>query len=499
MYERHCKKATVREREPLPKRHAMKRIPASENQNVEFKESWNDDVLKWVCAFANAQGGDLWIGVRDDGIPIGVRNARKLQEDIPNKIVSAMGLICPVSTVVYDGKQILKIEVRPSAAPVSYHGEFHVRSGATKQRLEGNALTQFLLGKSGLKWDGIPVDGVSVEDLDYESFEIFKSHAVASGRMSRNDIDIKRCELLDKLGLVTNGRLSRAAVLLFHRTPEKFFPGCLTKIGKFLTTSELSFQDEINGSLMIQAVRAIDLLYLKYLVAPVSYNDITRIERYPYPKDAVRELLFNALMHQDFLLGGSVQISVHPDCLYISNAGGLPPTWTVETLFGKHRSQARNGLVAATFYRAGFVEQWGRGIEKVRAICRESGNPDPVFFVTGSDVMVKMASTPVAAPVTVPVTAPVTAPVAAPGGELVPETPLWRLVSSIGKEELTAAEIRDTLALSHRNYVRDAYLTPALRLGYIEYTIPDKPHSRFQKYRLTAKGRAALDAKRRIR
>ena len=478
----------------------MPTIPKTESQNVEFKESWSDDVLKWVCAFANAQGGELWIGVRDDGTPIGVRNAKKMQEDIPNKIVSSMGLICPISTFVHDGKQILKILVPPSTAPVSYHGEFHVRSGATKQRLEGNALTQFLLGKTGLKWDGMPVDGVSIEDLDYESFEIFKKHALTSGRMSPKDTDIGRGELLDKLGLFTDGHLSRAAVLLFHRMPERFFPGCQTKIGKFLTDADLSFQDEIHGSLMIQAERAIDLLFLKYLVAPISYDNYTRIERYPYPKDAVRELLFNALMHQDFLLGGSVQISVHPDCLYISNVGGLPPTWTVATLLGKHRSQARNALIAATFYRAGFVEQWGRGIEKVRLICKQSGNPEPIFQVTGSDVMVQLKAAPVTPPVTAPVTppvaapvtTPVTAPVTAPVAKSILETPLMRLLPSIGDGELTAAEIRDHLNLSHRNYVRDAYLTPALRLGYIEYTIPDKPHSRLQKYRLTDKGRAAL-------
>lgn len=480
----------------------MPTIPKTESQNVEFKESWNDDVLKWVCAFANSQGGDLWIGVRDDGTPVGVRDAKKLQEDIPNKIVASMGLVCPVSTLVHDGRHVLRIEVRPSSAPVSYHGEFHVRSGATKQRLEGNALTQFLIGKSGLKWDEMLVDNVSIEDLDHESFEIFKSHAAVSGRMSRADMDIGRGELLDKLGLVTDGHLSRAAVLLFHRTPERFFPGCLAKIGKFLNEAELSFQDEIHGSLMIQAERAIDLLFLKYLVAPISYDDITRIERYPYPKDAVRELLFNALMHQDFLLGGSVQISVHPDCLYISNAGGLPPTWTVETLLGKHRSQARNGLVASTFYRAGFVEQWGRGIEKVRAICRESGNPDPVFSVTGSDVMVKLAAapvtTPVAPPVTTPVATPVTTPVAAPIGcrsLLGGETVLNRLLSTIGDMAMAANEIRESLGIKSRKYVRETYLSPALRFGFIEYTIPDKPHSRFQKYRLTDKGRAAIAAK----
>ena len=153
---------------------------------------------------------------------------------------------------------------------------------------------------------------------------------------------------------------------------------------------DLKFQDEIRGSLMIQVERIMELLFLKYLTAPISYRGMLRIDNYPYPKDAVRELVYNALMHQDFVNGGSVQVSVYPDKLYISNSGGLPPNWTVSTLMGKHRSEVRNNLIASVFYRAGFVERWGRGIEKIRSGLKEHGNPEPVYDATASDVMVRL-------------------------------------------------------------------------------------------------------------
>ena len=73
------------------------RIAKKENQNLDFKRSWNDEYLKWVCAFANTEGGSLFIGVEDDGRVCGVKNAHRLSEDIPNKIRSTMGLVCDVN------------------------------------------------------------------------------------------------------------------------------------------------------------------------------------------------------------------------------------------------------------------------------------------------------------------------------------------------------------------------------------------------------------------
>lgn len=363
-----------------------------EDQTIEYKRSWRDEYLKWVCAFANSDGGTLYVGIDDDGAVVRVPDAKRLLEEIPNKIASTMGLVCPVSVVRRKGKDVLKITIRPSATPISYHGEFHVRSGATKQVLTGPALTQFVLDRTGRKWDEMAVDGVRLEELDHESLELFARNAIASGRMSRADVEVERAELLDKLGLIIDGRLTRAAILLFHRRPDRCVSSCYSQIGYFLNDVDLKFQDEIRGSLMIQAERIIELLYLKYFVAPISYRGIIRIDNYPYPKDAVRELVYNALMHQDFVNGGSVQISVYPDKLYISNAGGLPQNWTVAKLMGKHRSEVRNGLVASVFYRAGFVERWGRGIEKVRTGLKEHGNPDPVYEVTERDVMVRLCA-----------------------------------------------------------------------------------------------------------
>ena len=263
-----------------------------ETNCVEFKRSWRDEWLKWICAFANAQGGVLYIGIDEKKREVvGVEDPQRLLEDVPNKVIASMGIAPKFSVEEREGKSVVAIEVAPASYPVSYHGEFHVRVGATKQLLVGPALTQFLLDRTGRKWDGVPLDGVAVEDLDRESFAIFRRRALETGRMAEADLNVPNKLLLEKLKLMVGGRLTRAAVLLFHPDPEKWVPSCYSKIGKFANDADLLFNDEIHGSLLVQAEKLVELLYFKYLIAPISYRDQTRIESYPYSKDAVRELV----------------------------------------------------------------------------------------------------------------------------------------------------------------------------------------------------------------
>ena len=359
----------------------------SESQLIEYKESWRDEYLKWICGFANAQGGVLYIGKRDDGSVCGVADSKKLMEDIPNKVRDALGLIVDVDLITENGLDVIKITVEENPYPVNYKGECHYRTGSTKQLLQGSALTNFLLHKTGKNWDSVPLENVSVEDLDKESFDIFHREAIRSGRMSKDDLKLSNQDLLEKLNLLDGTLLKRAVVLLFHRNPEKWITGSFVKIGFFETDADLRYQDEVHGSLMIQADRVIDLLYTKYLTAEISYDNITRIEHYPFPKDAVREAVFNALIHQDFSVGVPVQISVYKDKLYISNDCVFPANWTADTLMQKHRSLPHNPDIANTFFRAGFIESWGRGVEKICNLCKEYGIAEPEYTVHPNDIM----------------------------------------------------------------------------------------------------------------
>jgi ATP-dependent DNA helicase RecG len=362
----------------------------AESHNVEWKESWRDEYLKWVCGFANAHGGTIWIGKNDKGEIVGVKGSKKLSEDIPNKIRNYLGILADVNLHNENGKDFLEIIVKPSSSPVSYKGEYHYRSGSTKQQLTGQALTQFIYERMGQTWDGFPVDGVSVEDLRNDSFDIFKEQSLRNKRMNEEDLALSNMELLDSLGVLTpEGRLSRAGVLLFHHQPEKWIRGAYIKIAFFETPSEIRFMDEIHGSLIEQANKVVDLLFLKYLKADVTYEGVTRVETYPYPRAGIREAIYNSICHKAYHAQIPIQIRVDADNkMYISNDAALPPDMTAEYLMNHHRSNPYNPNIANVFFRAGFIEAWGRGIRKICDACIDYGVPLPEYSVKPYEVMI---------------------------------------------------------------------------------------------------------------
>lgn len=328
----------------------------AESQNIEYKESWRDEYLKWVCGFANAQGGTIYIGIDDAGNVVGVQNVKKLLEDIPNKIQTVLGIVSDVNKKTKDGKDYVEIRVEPSSYPVNYHGEYHYRSGATKQQLKGFALTEFIRNKTGFLWDAVPVDNIGIEDLDQDSIEIFKREALRKQRMEKEDLDIPNDELMDHLDLLVDGKLKRAAVMLFYRKPGRIITGSYVKIGKFGEGSDLQYQDTVEGSLFNIADKVIDLIYTKYLKAKITYEHDVRVETYPFPREGVREAIYNALGHNNYAASIPIQIRIEDDAMYISNNCILPKNWTVDTLMRPHKSEPFNPSIAHVFYRAGYIE-----------------------------------------------------------------------------------------------------------------------------------------------
>ena len=143
----------------------------SERQNIEYEQSWHDDYLKWVCGFANAIGGTIYIGKDDNGIVIGLTDYQKLMEDIPNKIRNAMGIICDINLLEDSGKQYIEIKVNPYSVPVSLRGRYYYRSGSTKMELTGVELNEFLLKKAGKTWDDVVEEGGSEDEGRFRSDE----------------------------------------------------------------------------------------------------------------------------------------------------------------------------------------------------------------------------------------------------------------------------------------------------------------------------------------
>ncbi len=235
----------------------------------------------------------------------------------------------------------------------------------------------------------MPVPKVSAKDLKQETFDFFRKRAFKSQRIEEDILIDSNEHLLENLQLKENDFLKRAAILLFHPTPENFVTGAYIKIGYFETDDDLKFQDEIHGNLFEQIEKTMDLLFTKYIKAPISYEGINRVETYEYPKDAVREALLNAIAHKDYSGGVPIQISVYSDKIIIWNEGQLPENWTVKNLLEKHASRPYNPDIANALFRSGYIESWGRGTIKIIIECKQAGIPEPVFSYDSSDISVE--------------------------------------------------------------------------------------------------------------
>jgi len=347
-----------------------------EQQNIEYKSAWRDDYLKWISAFANAQGRKLFIGINDNGEVIGVDDFKKWMDDIPNKVINLLGIMVDVNLHHKLKKAYIEINVYPSNVPISYHGVYYYRSGSTKQELKGNDLQNFLLKKSGKSWDALPIEDVNIKDIDVLAIKYFTNKAVISGRMANEAKSDSVKSVLQKLNLLTtNEKLTNAAILIFGKNPQRFFRQAYFKIGRFgKDDSDLLFQDIIEGNILEMADRVITILRSKYLTSPIHYNGLQRIETLEYPEEALREAILNAIVHKDYS-GTTIQLSVYVDKLILWNEGALPENLSIKQLKGKHPSIPRNKTIAEVFFRAGFIEVWGRGISKINSALVSLGLP----------------------------------------------------------------------------------------------------------------------------
>lgn len=352
----------------------------TENQNIEYKESWRDEYLKWICGFANANGGSIFIGKDDFGKVVGVAGAKKLLEDIPNKVRDILGILVDVNLHPTEEGDFIEIVVESYPYPVNYKGQYHYRSGSTKQELKGAALDKFMLQRKGKRWDGVPVPNVSVNDLKKDTFDFFRKRAAKAQRIEEDVLTDSNKLLIDNLQLIETKYLKRAAILLFHANPDKFVTGAYIKIGYFETDDDLKFQDEVHGNLFEQVEKTMDLLFTKYIKSSISYEGLNRVEKYEYPKDAIREALLNAVSHKDYSGGVPIQISMYSDKLIFWNEGQLPEDWTIENLSIKHPSKPYNPDIANALFRSGYIESWGRGTLKMINECIRFGIPKPKYF-----------------------------------------------------------------------------------------------------------------------
>ena len=451
----------------------------SESQNREWKQSWHDDYLKWICGFANAIGGTIFIGKNDAGEVVHLDNYQKLLEDIPNKIRNQMGIVCDVQLLEEEEKKYIQIKVNPYTVPVSLRGRYYYRTGSTKIELTGVELNEFLLKKAGKTWDDVIEESASFEDIAPKSVAFFKKEAAISGRLPQDITDLPLQETLEKLRLANGNAIKRAALILFGKDPNQFYPNIKVKIGRFGTTdADLRFQEVLEGNILELLVQVPEMLNAKFLTKPIVFEGLQRIEKDIYPVAAIREMLLNALVHRTYM-GSMIQIRVYDHKLTLWNEGNLPEGMTIESLKGHHVSRPRNPLIADVCFKAGYIDSWGRGTIKIFEACESAGLPEPEITGLDGGILVTLHNDLVDS-------------LGGQTNDLVTDlvTDPVKSLLLIMDQEYSISELMRFMKLTHKPNFRKNYLQPAIELGLIEITIPEKPSSSKQKYRLTSKGKS---------
>jgi len=349
-----------------------------EQQNIEYKSSWHDDYLKWICGFANAQGGKIYIGKDDAGNVVNVEEYKILMDEIPNKTKNRMGITAEVNLLQENDKYFIEIVVQPYSVPISLRGRYYYRSGSVMQELTGAALNEFLLKRAGHAWDDVIETGASFDDIDERTVKIFLRKAEEAGRLP--DIDgLSTPELLGKLHLTKNGHLKRAAIVLFGKDPGSFYPNIFVKIGKFEDDDyTIRFQETEEGNIIQVLDKVLRTLDYKFLIRNISFEGMNRIETLEYPVPALREMLLNTLIHRNYM-GAPTQIRVYDNKMFVWNDGGLPSTITLQQLTQIHSSHPRNPIIAGACFLGGYIDSWGSGIMKIINSCKAAGLPTPEF------------------------------------------------------------------------------------------------------------------------
>jgi predicted HTH transcriptional regulator len=309
-------------------------------------------------------------------------------------------------------------------------------------------------------------------------------------------------KVLSHLNFISETQLTNSGILAFGQNPQQFFPTAVVKCAHFhglYVAKPIPDHRVIKGDVFTQVDEAVDFILSKIALSVGLRSQTNQAPlQYEIPRAVIAEAIVNAVAHRDYQSKGSVQLMLFADRVEISNPGGLPPELTLDKLRTDHASYPRNPHLAEALYQAGYIERFGTGTGEILRLCKEHGLLEPIFNLEeGFKVTLWRPSTTtgqVTGQVTDQATDQVTDQVSGQATGQVSGQATGQVKEGIRRvlyvinEELKTSEIMAILDLKHREYFRDNYLLPAIEEGYLELTIPDKPSSPNQKYRLTEKG-----------
>ena len=470
-------------------------ISLGEGFAAEFKRAGVSNLGREVCAFANATGGVILIGVTDSGKVCGVAG----HNDLKSKIQSiARNTEPPIAVEIESVGKVLCVTIPAQhSKPYSFSGKFFIREGANCQQMSREEIREFFYKEGLIRFDETACDKFSLQnDLDKENWPLFQ-------RRAKIPADMRPATALRNLHLIgKDGRITQAGAWLLARDIRKFNINADLACALFAGTDkerildQRSFHGDVYSMIDDVVTWILSKINVEYVIKHVK-----REERPELPEGAIREAVVNALAHRDYRAAANVQIYLFQDRLEIVSPGGLPAGMTEAQLGIK--SIPRNPLLFSILHRMEVVEKIGSGIQRIRALCHKHGVAKPVFSVSDSwvttvfprvvgQVTDQMETQTGANPRSRPESRPESWPESRPGSQLGlrPENLERRVLSLLRQASMARSEISANLGHTSVSGHLKQVIRSLMDNGLIKYTIPEKPNSRLQKYELTKKGRS---------
>ena len=362
-------------------------IKKGESGQLEFKEVVRkEDIAKTLCAFLNAEGGTVLLGVKDDGRIIGIDNAEKHETELKHYLFQSIIPEAPVTVSIekIGMKEILSVKVWNGSKPpyILNDGKIFYRRGSQTVLASPNEISKLITErqKTEMHWERQPALGIDIDDLDELEIRKTIQDLTKYGRGKFfSEKEIK--EFLTYYGLYRDGYLTNAAVVLFAKEPTRYLPQCRVRLTVFKdgkTTDSYSYDKLFEGNLFRNIEDVLQFFEVNIATQSKFSEKKWLREDVTYPKFALREGLMNALIHREFSsVSGTVHIAFYPTHLEIINSGALFGGYSPNDLSKSHLSVPRNPDIAHICFLRQMIEKIGRGTVLMIEDCENKGYPSP--------------------------------------------------------------------------------------------------------------------------
>jgi len=361
-------------------------IGSGESTTIEWKPSLSqiNEIIASVAAFANTDGGKLFVGVSKRGDAVGITIGKGTLENLANRIAQhTEPKIQPRITVKkIDGKEIIIIQVKPSTDKlVLADGRPYKRVGPSTRQMGKDEYEEriFEKHKDKLRFDEMVCKGATLKDIDSKKVRWFLDEAEKQKRFTVPAKTTIKDALL-RLNLFHGGKLINTAILLFGKDPQKFFVQAKIRAGRLKGKDSHDFLDMkiLEGTIPELREKALQFI-AEHTKHAVFFDANQRFDKWEYPQRALEEVLNNALAHRDYWSNADIHLEIYDDRIEVWNPGELIRPLTPEQLKRKHKSIPRNRFLADRLFYIKYIEHWGKGTNRMIEDMRKEKLADPIF------------------------------------------------------------------------------------------------------------------------